>query len=214
MLTEKIAESLNKLNKEETLASTKDALAKGYSAKDILLEGLSKGMEMVGDRFARREYFVPDMLKASRIFNDALQELEPLIKKEAAKPFAKGVIGLVKGNTQDNGKNIVRIMCEANGIKVEDLGKSVPSEKFIEAARQEINFIGLSVMTTSGVAEAKKVIKALEDNYLRDKVKVIVGGAAVKADSATKIIGADAYASDAIQAVSIIKKWFQPRTGN
>ncbi|MCL4474931.1 MAG: cobalamin-dependent protein [Nitrospirae bacterium] len=214
MLLDKIAQSLNRLNEEETLAGIREALAKGFSAKEILLEGLSKGMELVGERYARKEYFVPDMLKASRIFNDALPEIEPLIKKEPAKPFAKGVIGLVKGNTQDNGKNIIRIMFEANGIEVRDLGRSVPCEKFVEAAKEEIDFIGLSIMTVSGVGEAKRVIKALEENGLRKKVKVIVGGAAVNAEKAIKLIGADAYASDATQAVLIMKQWFQPQKSN
>ncbi len=214
MLLDKIAQSLNKLNKEETLAGVREALAQGFSAKEILLEGLSKGMELVGERYARKEYFVPDMLKASRIFNDALPEIEPLIKKEPAKPFAKGVIGLVKGNTQDNGKNIIRIMFEANGIEVRDLGRSVPCEKFVESAKEEVDFIGLSIMTVSGVGEAKKVIEALEENGLRKKVKVMVGGAAVNAEKAIKLIGADAYASDATQAVLIMKQWFQPQKSN
>src|SRR5512143_387819 len=108
MLMEKIAESLDKLDEQETLANTRAALAKGSSAKEVVMEGLSKGMEMVGERYAKKEYFVPDMLKASRIFNNILKEIEPLIKKEAAKPFALGAIGLVKGNTQDNGKNIIK----------------------------------------------------------------------------------------------------------
>lgn len=214
MLLDKIAQSLNRLHEEETLASIREALAKGFSAREILLDGLSKGMELVGERYARKEYFVPDMLKASRIFNDALPEIEPLIKKEPAKTIAKGVIGLVKGNTQDNGKNIIRIMFEANGIAVQDLGRSVPCEKFVEAAQEGIDFIGLSIMTVSGVREAKKVIKALEEGDLRKKVKVIVGGAAVNADTAIELIGADAYASDATQAVLIMKQWFQSQQGN
>jgi dimethylamine corrinoid protein len=214
MLLEKIAESLDKLDEQETLANTREALAKGSSAKEILIKGLSRGMEMVGERYAKKEYFVPDMLKASRIFNNILKEIEPLIKKDAAKPFAKGVIGLVKGNTQDNGKNIIKIMLEANGVEINDLGKSVPCEKFIDAAKTGVDFIGLSIMTSSGVTEAKKVIKSLVDNGLRSKVKVIVGGAAINAEKARSLVGADAYAADAVQAVSIVKQWFQPKVGN
>lgn len=213
MLMEKIAESLDKLDEQETLANTRAALAKGSSAKEVVMEGLSKGMEMVGERYAKKEYFVPDMLKASRIFNNILKEIEPLIKKEAAKPFALGAIGLVKGNTQDNGKNIIKIMLEASGIEIIDLGKSVPCEKFIDAVKTGVDFIGLSIMTSSGVTEAKKVVKALEDNSLRDKVKVIVGGAAINAEKARSLVGADAYAADAVQAVSIVKLWFPPKEG-
>lgn len=214
MLIEKIAASLNKLDEQETFANTREALAKGTSAKEVLMEGLSKGMEMVGERYAKKEYFVPDMLTASRIFNNIIKEIQPLIKMDTAKPFAKGAIGLVKGNTQDNGKNIIKIMFEANGIEINDLGKSVSCEKFIDAAKTGVDFIGLSIMTSSGVTESKKVIKALEDNSLRDKVKVIVGGAAINAEKARSLIGADAYAADAFQAVSIVKQWFQPQQGN
>lgn len=214
MLMDKIAGSLNQLDEKETLTSTREALAKGSSAKEVLMEGLSRGMEMVGERYSKKEYFVPDMLKASRIFNNILKEIEPLLRTDAAKPFAKGAIGLVKGNTQDNGKNIIKIMLEASGIQVNDLGKSVPCEKFIDAAKAGVDFIGLSIMTSSGVTEAKKVIKALEDNSLRDKVKVIVGGAAINAEKAHSLVGADAYAADAVQAVSIVNHWFQPQQGN
>jgi methanogenic corrinoid protein MtbC1 len=214
MLLDRIAQALNRLNEEETLAGVREALTKGFSAKEILLDGLSRGMELVGERYARKEYFVPDMLKASRIFNDALPEIEPLIKREPVPTIAKGVIGLVKGNTQDNGKNIIRIMFEANGIEVRDLGRSVPCEQFVEAANKGIDFIGLSIMTVSGVGEAKKIIKVLEEKGLKKKIKVIVGGAAANAEKAIQLIGADAYASDATQAVMIMKQWFQPREGN
>lgn len=204
---ETIAQALLKMDEKTARESTQDALARRVPAKDIVIEGLSRGMEMVGERYAKKEYFVPDMLKASRIFNDILKEIEPLIRKETSVPIARGAIGLVKGNTQDNGKNIVRIMLEANGIAAEDLGRSVPCEKFVEAARSA-DFLGLSVMTSSGVTEAGKVVRALEEQGLRDRVKVIAGGAAVNAEKAITAIGADAYASDAIQAVTIIKQWF------
>ncbi|MBZ0157859.1 MAG: B12-binding domain-containing protein [Alphaproteobacteria bacterium] len=204
---ETIAQALLKMDEKTARESTQDALARGVPAKDIVIEGLSRGMEMVGERYAKKEYFVPDMLKASRIFNDILKEIEPLIRKETSVPIVRGAIGLVKGNTQDNGKNIVRIMLEANGIAAEDLGRSVPCEKFVEAARSA-DFLGLSVMTSSGVTEAGKVVRALEEQGLRDRVKVIAGGAAVNAEKAITAIGADAYASDAIQAVTIIKQWF------
>lgn len=211
MAMQGIAEALNSLNPQETLSLIRKALAEGHPARDVLLQGLAKGMELVGERFARKEYFVPDMLKASKIFNDALPELMPLLKKETSKPFAVGAIGLVKGNTQDNGKNIIRIMFEANGIKVLDLGKSVPCERFIEAVKEGRDFLGLSVMTSSGVNEAKKVIDALKTQGFREKVKVIAGGAAMNPERALRTIGADAYAGDAAQAVSIIKQWFEGR---
>lgn len=214
MLLVEISRSLDKLDEQETLANTRKALANGFSAKEVLIEGLSKGMEMVGARYAKKEYFVPDMLKASRIFNNILKEIEPLLKKDAVKPFALGAIGLVKGNTQDNGKKIIGIMLEANGVEIIDLGKSVPAEKFIEAVKTGVDFLGLSIMTSSGVSEAKKVIKALEDKGLREKVKVIVGGAAINAEKARSFVGADAYAADAVQAVTIVKGWFQPKEAN
>ncbi|MFU8858540.1 MAG: cobalamin-dependent protein [Deferrisomatales bacterium] len=203
-----LARSLEDLKDAETLNLTREVLAEGHPPKEVLLRGLCAGMDRVGERYARREYFVPDMLRASQIFNQALAILEPLLARDPAEPFARGAIGVVKGNTQDNGKNIVRILLRANGAEVEDLGKSVPAEKFVDAARGGADFVGISVMTSGGVGQARKVVEALAAEGLRHRVKVLVGGAAVNERTAADLVGADGYAADAAAAVALVRRWF------
>jgi len=208
MLLDNIAQALAELKQPETLSFTGQAKAEGLTVTDIILKGLCVGMDKVGELYEKKEYFVPDMLKASQIFNEAMSIIEPLIDDQKTEARARGVIGLVKGNTQDNGKNIVRIMLEANGFKVKDLGKSVARDKFLQAAEQGTDFIGLSVMTSAGVKEAKKVVEKLEQDGVRDRIKLMVGGAAVNEDKAKNIVGANGYANDAGEAVRLMKEWF------
>ncbi len=208
MLFDDIAQALAELKKPETVSLTDQAIDEGLIPTDIILKGLCAGMDKVGERYEKKEYFVPDMLKASQIFNEAMSKVRPLIAGEETKPRATGVIGLVKGNTQDNGKNIVQVMLEANGFEAEDLGKSVAQDKFLQAAAGGADFIGLSIMTSAGVKEAKKVVAALKQDGFRDRLKLIVGGAAVDAKKAEEIIGADGYANDAGDAVLVMKQWF------
>jgi methanogenic corrinoid protein MtbC1 len=210
MKQEPLAKALEELSSPQALLLTRQALERGDDPQEIILLGLCKGMDLVGEHYSRREYFVPDMLQASKIFNEALAMVEPLLPKGRA-VFARGALGMAKGNTQDNGKNIVRIMLSANGVEVVDLGKSVPVDDFLAQARLGVDFLGISVMTSAGVTQARKVVEALREAGLRDRVKVLVGGAAVDQDTAMVRIGADAYAADAAQSVAIVKKWFGQR---
>ncbi len=203
-----IAESLAQLRGPQTLELTEQALEQGHDPAAIILEGLCRGMNQVGELYARRQYFVPDMLKASAIFNQALERLEPLLPSQQEAPFARGAVGVVKGNTQDNGKNIVCIMLRANGVAVEDLGKSVPPERFLEAARRGVDFLGLSIMTSAGVNQARRILEELEEQGLRSGLKVLVGGAAVDPDKARNLLGADGYAADAAAALELVQQWF------
>lgn len=208
MILENLAKALGELNGLETLSLTDKAIEEGIAPTEIILKGLCAGMDNVGERYEKKQYFVPDMLSSSKIFNEAMLKIKPLIADQDSEPRATGVIGLVKGNTQDNGKNIVQIMLEANGFKVKDLGKSVAKDNFLQAADEGVDFIGLSVMTSAGVKQAQKISKGLEIKGLRTGIKLIVGGAAVDADKSKEIIGADGYANDAGDAVSILKQWF------
>ena len=208
MIYSHIAESLARLEGPRTLSLTEQALEQGRDPAGIILEGLCRGMNQVGELYARRQYFVPDMLKASAIFNQALERLEPLLPSEQEAPFARGAIGVVKGNTQDNGKNIVCIMLRANGVAVEDLGKSVPPERFLEAARRGVEFLGLSIMTSAGVNQARGLMEELAKQGLRERVKVMVGGAAVDESKARDLVGADGYAPDAAAALELVRRWF------
>lgn len=208
MILEEIANALEELKGPETIELTEKAIQDEIPATQIILKGLCLGMDKVGQRYEKKQYFVPDMLISSRIFNSAMARVKPHIPDTDSEPRAKGVIGLVKGNTQDNGKNIVQIMLEANGFKVKDLGKSVALDKFIAAADEGVDFIGLSVMTSAGVKQAQKISEKLDNSGKRNEIKIIVGGAAVDADKASRIIKADGYANDAGEAVSILKDWF------
>lgn len=213
MILDDIANALEELKGPKTMDLTDKALEEGIAPTRIILGGLCLGMDKVGRRYEKKQYFVPDMLASSQIFNDAMAKVKPHILDTDSKPRAIGVIGLVKGNTQDNGKNIVQIMLEANGFKVKDLGKSVAIDKFVEAADEGVDFIGLSVMTSAGVKQARKISEKLAATGKRGNIKLIVGGAAVDADKAKKIIHADGYANDAGEAVSIFKEWFPIKAG-
>lgn len=209
MLLDNLANAVSEMKEPETMKLTQAAISDGLAPEEIILNGLCAGMEIAGKKYEMREYFVPDMLKASKIFNQAMTKVAPLLEKAKSESAAAGVIGLVKGTSQDNGKNIVRILLEANGFDVKDLGKSVATDVFVQAARDGADFIGLSIMTSGGLREAKKVVDALSENSLRDKVKVMVGGAAVEDEKQAKeYIGADGYAKNAAEAVRLAQGWF------
>jgi methanogenic corrinoid protein MtbC1 len=209
MILEQIARSLADLDKEETISLTVQAILEGKTSQEIVLQGLFAGLEAVAKRYEQKDHLYPDMFKASLIYNDALAKIKHQIVSLKTKPEVKGVIGLVHGDIQDFGKNIVHMTLEANGFDVEDLGKSVSTETFLQAAREGADFIAISIMTNDGVEEAKKVVQAFKDAGVREQVKVIVGGAGVNAPKAVEIIGADGYAEDAAEVVEFLKIFFR-----
>ena len=209
MILEQIARSLADLDKEETISLTVQAILEGKTSQKIILQGLFAGLEAVAKRYEQKDHLYPDMFKASLIYNDALAKIKHQIVSLKTKPEVKGVIGLVHGDIQDFGKNIVHMTLEANGFDVEDLGKSVSTETFLQAAREGADFIAISIMTNDGVEEAKKVVQAFKDAGVREQVKVIVGGAGVNAPKAVEIIGADGYAEDAAEVVEFMKIFFR-----
>ena len=209
MILEQISRSLADLDKEETISLTVQAILEGKTSQEIVLQGLFAGLEAVAKRYEQKDHLYPDMFKASLIYNDALAKIKHQIVSLKTKPEVKGVIGLVHGDIQDFGKNIVHMTLEANGFDVKDLGKSVPAEDFLQAAREGADFIAISIMTNDGVEEAKKVVQAFKDAGVREQVKVIVGGAGVNAPKAVEIIGADGYAEDAAEVVEFMKIFFR-----
>jgi 5-methyltetrahydrofolate--homocysteine methyltransferase len=209
MFLDDITKSLADLDKEETISLTVQAILAGEPPQKIVLQGLFPGLHEVARRFAEQNHLFPDMYKASIIFHEALATVKHQILTLETMPGLKGAIGVVSGDMQDFGKNIVHMTLEANGFEVQDLGKSVPTAKFLQAVREGADFIGISIMTDAGVNEAKKVILGLEDAGLREQVKVIVGGAGVNARKAVEIIGADGYAEDAAAVVEFLKILFR-----
>jgi 5-methyltetrahydrofolate--homocysteine methyltransferase len=185
-------------------ASVQAALANGISAADILQQGLITAMGEVGRLFEEGEYFVPEMLIAARAMKSGLAILQPLLVDSGVEPAGKVAIGTVKGDLHDIGKNLVGMMLEGAGFEIVDLGTDVPPEKFVAAAQDGANVIGLSALLTTTMPSMETTIKAIEAAGLRARVKVIIGGAPVTAEYARQI-GADGFAPDASQAVSLAK---------
>jgi methylmalonyl-CoA mutase cobalamin-binding domain/chain len=209
MLLEQIAKSLANLDKEETISLTVQAILEGEAPQEIVLHGLFVGLQEVAKRYEKKDHLYPDMYKASLIFSEALAKIKHQIVSLKTKPEVRGAIGLIYGDMQDFGKNIVHMTLEANGFDVKDLGKSVPTEIFLQAVQEGADFIGISIMTDAGVEEAKKVVQELKDAGVREHVKVIVGGAGVNASKAAEIIEADGYAEDAGEVVEFLKIFFR-----
>jgi 5-methyltetrahydrofolate--homocysteine methyltransferase len=211
MLLEQIARNLADLDKEETISLTVQAILAGETPQKIILRGLLVGLDEVAKRYEKKDHLYPDIYKASIIFHEALAKIKHQIVSMGINPEVKGAIGVVHGDLQDFGKNIVHMTLEANGFDVKDLGKSVPSEEFLQAVRDGAEFIGISIMTDEGVEEAKKVVQGLQDAGVRKSVKIIVGGAGVNARKAADIIEADGYAEDAGEVVEFLKILFCAR---
>lgn len=180
---------------------TRMALDKNIPAKEIIADGLTAGMEIVGEKFNAKEYYVPDMLASAEAVSAAMDILKPLLEASDIKSKGEFVIVTVKGDIHDIGKNIVAILLKGAGYDVTDLGIDVPTEKIVEYVRRNRpQYLGLSALLTTTMLVMGEVIEALKTNGLRDTVKVLIGGAAVS-DEFAREIGADAYCSDGFHAV-------------
>ncbi len=186
---------------------TNRALGEGLSAKQILDAGLMPGMDHVGVEFKKGKKFVPEVLLSARTMQASLDILKPMLAEAGAKMTGKAVIGTVKGDLHDIGKNLVGMMLEGSGFEVVDLGKDVPPEKFVEAVKaHKPDVVGMSALLTTTMRSMGSTITALQEAGLRDNVKIMVGGAPVTTDFAVQI-GADAYASNAPAAADLAKKF-------
>ncbi|MCC6022652.1 MAG: corrinoid protein [Desulfurococcaceae archaeon] len=213
MLSE-IKNSLINLDIDKTLELVKKAIDQGFKPLDII-NTMAEGMKVIGDMFERGEYFISDLIVASEIFKEVMKILEPLImkEKEVMKPIGRVVIGTIEGDIHDIGKNLVATMLRVNGFEVIDLGVDVSPQKFVEAVKQyNPDIVGMSALLTSTMMNMRKVIETLEKEGLRDKVKVIIGGAPITEEFA-KRIGADAYGENAIVAVDICKRLVEELKG-
>lgn len=179
-------------------------LEEGVDPEKVLNEGMIAAMKEVGQRFEEGDYFVPEMLIAARAMQAGLSLLRPYLVKFGVKPVGKVVIGTVKGDLHDIGKNLVAMMLEGAGFEINDLGTDVPPNKFIDAIQDGANIVGLSALLTTTMPSLDLTIKAIEAAGLRDQTRIIVGGAPVTTEYATQI-GADGYAPDASQAATLAK---------
>lgn len=203
-----LAASVEGGDRAAAAALTRAALKSGIPAVSVLNDGLLPGMRAVGDKFAAGEYFLPDMLVAAASMKAAMAVLDPVLAADGAGPETRTrvVIGTVRGDIHEIGKSLVGTMLGANGFEVIDLGVDVPAERFIEAvADGGASVVGLSALLTTTMGFQKTVIDALSAAGLRDRVKVMVGGAPVTEKWAHDI-GADGYAADAVSAVDLTKR--------
>ncbi|HBY95890.1 MAG TPA: cobalamin-binding protein [Chloroflexi bacterium] len=185
---------------------TEEALALGLSPLDILFRALIPALQEVGRLFETGEYFVPEMLMSARAMKGAMEILRPLIAETGARPVGTFVMGTVKGDIHDIGKNLCDIMLEGTGFRVIDLGVNVPPEKFIDAIREhQPQAVGMSAFLTTTMPMFKTNIEAIKAAGLRDQVKILVGGAPVTEEYAVAS-GADGYAPEANAAVRKTKE--------
>ena len=188
----------------EVEAGVKAAVAAGVSAEEILNKALIKAMDQVGQLFEEGELFVPEMLIAARAMQAGLNYLKPLLAKADVKSAGKVAIGTVKGDLHDIGKNLVAMMLEGSGFEVQDLGVDVSPQAFVQAAQNGAQVIGLSALLTTTRSNMEATMQALQAAGLRDKVKVMIGGAPVTMEYAKKI-GADGFAADASIATRVAR---------
>ena len=185
------------------------ALESNIFPQVIIAEGLTAGMQVVGQKFSTKEYFIPDMLASAEAVGTAMDILKPILESSNVETKGKFAIATVKGDIHDIGKNIVAILLKGAGYEVHDLGIDVPTEKVVEFVQKEKpGYLGLSALLTTTMTEMGVVIKALEESNVRSRVKVLIGGAAVS-DEFAQEIGADAYCVDAFAAVKVLDSYEQ-----
>lgn len=205
-----IADALYAGRYDQVASLTREALEQGDDPHDILNEGLLAGMDRVGKDFKADILFLPEVLAAARAMHAGMDVLSPLLTEGASATVGTFLIGTVQTDVHDVGKNLVGIMLRGAGIEVIDLGIDVPPEKFAQAIEQyEPQIVGMSALLTTTMGQFKTTIDALTEAGLRDRVKIMVGGAPVTAEYARKS-GANGYAPDAVSAVDLAKSWLGP----
>ena len=178
----------------------------GYPPLDAIMDGLVDGMKRAGEMFQQEEYFVTDILLCSDAMENALAVLRPHLLQTENQLNRKIVLGVIEGDTHDIGKNLVKTMLQTEGFEVIDLGRDVPVDDFVDiAVKEEADIIGMSTLMTTTMPNMQRVIKKLEEQNVRDKFKVMVGGGPISQSFADKI-HADGYSSDAVEAVKLAKK--------
>ena len=205
-LLREISESLQGGDHATVAELTGRAVTDGIPAAEILDEGLIAGMNVVGRKFGAHEIFLPQVLLAARAMNAGIAILKPLLAEGKVQPLGKVVIGTMKGDLHDIGKNLVGIMLKGAGFEVIDLGSDVPAETFVDTAVAEgAAVVGLSALLTTTMAGMRDVVELVRSRGLAGDIKVVIGGAPVSREFASDI-GADAYSYDAANAVEVVKR--------
>ena len=202
---QQIKDCILSFDRDSINVKVQEALDTGIAPQQILNDGMIAAMAEVGRLFEEGEFFVPEMLVAAKTMQNGMAFLKPHLAETGVKSAGKVVLGTVKGDLHDIGKNLVGLMLEGAGFEVMDLGIDVPAEKFVEAAQAgDVKIVGLSALLTTTMLNMKSAIDALKDAGLHGNVKVMVGGAPLT-DAYAKEIGADGYATDASRAVKLAK---------
>ncbi len=206
-ILDRLRDSVVNLDIDGVQKACKDALATGVEPYRAVMEGMARGMDIVGRKYEEKVYFLAELIMAGEVMREGMKILEPHLKPGDLKGRGRVVIGTVKGDLHDIGKNIVITLLKATGFEVIDLGVDVPVNKFVEAIREhEPDILGMSALLTTTMKEMESVIKEIEKTGLRGKVKAIIGGAPITPEFAEKI-GADAAARDAVKGADICKRW-------
>jgi methanogenic corrinoid protein MtbC1 len=206
-MTVDLVKTLADLKEQEVIKIVEERLnAKEDPLK--ILEDARKGMEIVGQRFASSEYFIPDLVYSGEILKSVTELVKPKLSKEAeSKKLGKIVFGTVAGDIHDIGKDIVVFMLDVNGFEVHDLGVDVPARKFVEKIKETgASIVGLSGFLTLAFDSMKRTVEAMSAAGLRDKAKIMIGGGQIT-EEVRAYTGADAYGKDAMAGVSLAKKW-------
>ena len=201
-----LVQALADLKEEEALTIVKERLNVGEDPLGIL-DDSKKAMEIVGKRFEKKEYFIPDLIYSGEILKEITEMVKPKLAKAETKRLGKFVMGTVAGDIHDIGKNIVTFMLDVNDFEVYDLGVNVPPQRFVEKIKETgTEIVGLSGFLTLTFDSMKETIEAIKAAGLRDKVKIMIGGGTID-DEVRRYTGADAYRPDAVAAVSLAKEW-------
>ena len=199
-LLEQISTALQKGKAKDIKELVQQAIDQNIPAETILNDGLMAGMNVIGGKFKRNEVFVPEVLVAGRAMNIGTAMLKPLLVKDGVKNKGRVVIGTVKGDLHDIGKNLVRMMIEAKGFEVIDLGVDVPGESFLKTAQDsQVDIVCLSALLTTTMNEMRNVVELFEGAGVRERFKIMIGGAPITQSFCTTI-GADIYTPDAASA--------------
>ena len=202
----KLYEAVLNGDSKTAVAITKEAIAEKLDPMELVSNHMTPAMDEVGRRFECSEYFVPELLLSARAMKNALELIRPLLAASGAKPVGRVVIGTVKGDLHDIGKNLVASMLEGSGFEVKDLGTDVAPEKFVHAVQEsKAQVVCLSALLTVTMPAMKTTIAALENAGIRKQVKVLVGGAPLTAQYAQRI-GADGFGENANSAVTLARK--------
>ena len=186
-----------------------EALSRKLSALEIIEKGLRKGIDRVGVKYEQGEYFLAELLFAGTLMNDALEILEPYLRLERPERMGVIVLGTVRGDVHDIGKNVFKILAQASGFEVHDLGVDVETEAFVDKIRETgAKVLGISTLLTTTLQEMKNVMDLLDQTGMRGEVKVLIGGNAVTKDFAREI-GADGAALNAVEGVNLCRRWLE-----